>query len=62
MSDSSFENYVVYALTASHLTLKCSSGYTCTPVVRRVSSNSYKVFPRLLYSTICLISSAYGHG
>ena len=27
MSDSSLEDSVVYALTSSHLTLKCSCGY-----------------------------------
>ncbi len=42
MSDSSFEDSVVYALTTSHLTLKCSCGYP--PVMRRVSSNSYKAW------------------
>ncbi len=36
MSDSSFEDSVVYLLTASHLTLKCLCGYP--PVMRRVSS------------------------
>ncbi len=41
MSDNSFEYSVVYALTASHLILKCSCGYP--PVMRRVSSSSYKV-------------------
>ncbi len=62
MSDSSFEDSVVYALTTSHLTLKCSCGYP--PVMRRVSSSSYKVC--LLSSTISLslglIGSVYGHG
>ncbi len=36
MSDSSFEDSVVYALTTSHLTLKCLCGYP--PVMRIVSS------------------------
>ncbi len=64
MSDSSFKDSVVYALTSSHLTLKCSCGYP--PVMRRVSSSSYKVLSCLLYSTISLglglIGSVYGHG
>ncbi len=57
MSDSSFEDSVVYALTSSR-------GYP--PVMRRVSSSNYKVLPCLLSSTIRLgldlIGSVYGHG
>ncbi len=64
VSDNSFEDSVVYALTTSHLTLKCLCGYP--PVMRRVSSSSYKVLPCLLSSTISLglglIGSVYGHG
>ncbi len=64
MSDSSFKDSVAYALTASHLTLKCSCGYP--PVMRRVSSSSYIVLPCLLSSTLSLglglIGSVYGHG
>ncbi len=64
MSDNSFKDSVMYVLTASHLTLKCLCGYP--PVMGRVSSSSYQVWPCLLSSTISLglglLGSVYGQG
>ena len=56
MSDSSFEVSVVYALTASHLTLKYLRVFVWLPTGYRKSLfySTYQVLPCLLSSTISL--------
>ncbi len=58
MSDSSVKDYVVYALTTSHLTLKCSCGYT--PVMRRATK--FCLLSLTISLGLGLIGSVHGHG